>query len=178
MHYVEESTRMRTSTTLTRLRLLSITCKVTRHICQFSWSWPSSKIRLEYRLAIMESVLTLDDLPLVIQELSSAASKWHSIGFQLGLSELELKPIESTHPRQHLDCLRDVIFKWLSSGARHRASLIEALRSSSVGETSLADRLTKKYSSPFPPRTTTSKYSTFESETTPHNLIMSFVVVV
>ena len=113
----------------------------------------------------MESVLTLDDLQVVIQDLSPAASKWRNIGTQLGLNELELKSIESNHPRQHLDCLRDVIFKWLylSDGspemvtARRRASLIEALRSPSVGETQLADQLTKKYSSSFPPRTTTSK---------------------
>lgn len=114
----------------------------------------------------MESILTLDDLQLVIKELSPAANKWHSIGTQLGLNELELKSIESNHPRQHLDCLRDVIFKWLylSDGppeigtARRWASLIEALRSPSVGETQLADQLTKKYGSSFPPKATTSKY--------------------
>ena len=114
----------------------------------------------------MESILTLDDLQLVIQELSPAANKWRSIGAQLGLNELELKSIESNHPRQHLDCLRDVIFKWLYLSdrppeigtARRWTSLIDALRSSSVGETQLADQLTKKYSSPFPPRTTISRY--------------------
>lgn len=115
----------------------------------------------------MESVLSLDDIQVVIQELAPAANKWWSIGILLGLNEAELKSIESKHPRQHLECLYDVIFKWLylSDGwppdvgiARRRSALIEVLRSPDVGETQLADQLTKKYSSPFPPRTTASKY--------------------
>jgi hypothetical protein len=116
--------------------------------------------------SMMDSVLSVDDLQVVVQEISSAARNWRSIGTELGLKEVELKSIESSHPRQHLECLLDVIFKWLylSDGwppdvgiARRRSALIKALRSPSVGETQLADELTKKYSSPFPPKTTTSK---------------------
>ena len=119
----------------------------------------------------MDSVLRPNDLPHLVQELSSAASKWRSIGIELGLKEVELKSIESNHPRQPLECLRDVIFKWLDDGwppdvgtARRRATLIKALRSPSVEEMQLADQLTEKYSSPFPPRTTTSKCSYIKFE--------------
>ena len=113
----------------------------------------------------METILTKDDLQAVVQDLSFAANKWRDIGAKLGLNELELNSIKSN---QHLDCLRDVIFKWLylSDGwppemgiTRRRASLIEALRSPSVGEMQLADRLTKKYTSLFPPRVATSEFS-------------------
>ena len=53
----------------------------------------------------MESVLSLDDIQVVIQEFAPAANKWWSIGILLGLNEAELKSIESKHPRQHLvDC--------------------------------------------------------------------------
>ena len=113
---------------------------------------------------MMDSISRSNDITNLIQELSSAASKWRSIGIELGLKEVDLKSIESNHPRQPLECLRDVIIKWSSNdgwpsdvgAARRRGALIKALRSPSVEEMQLADQLTEKYSSPFPPKTITS----------------------
>ena len=104
---------------------------------------------------IMESILTLNDLLQVLADIRSSGEKWRAIGLQLGLHETDLKSIESDPnyplgPRQHVGRLHEVISKWLRSGRARRAALIEALRSPSVGETQLADQLTKKYASSFP----------------------------
>ena len=88
--------------------------------------------------------LTLADIAHVVEELCSAMDKWHKIGIQVGLSERDLKSIETNYPR-HDDRLREVISKWVSGGKATWGTVIEALKSPMVSELQLAEKLKLKH---------------------------------
>lgn len=88
--------------------------------------------------------LSLDDLAQIIEDIHDAVDKWHNIGIQLGLHESDLKSIESNYPRQN-DRLREMICKWLQNKAASWKKMVAALKSRTVGEAYLAEKLEEKY---------------------------------
>lgn len=89
-------------------------------------------------------MLTLADIPHVVEELCPVTDKWHSIGIQIGLSERDLKSIETYYPRP-VDRLREVISKWVSGGQATWGTVTEALKSARVSELHLAETLKLKH---------------------------------
>ena len=91
--------------------------------------------------------LSLADIGRVIEEMHDAVDKWHNIGIQLNLYEGDLKSIESNYPHQ-ADRLREMICKWLKSGDATWNAMVNALKSRTVGESHLAEKLSVKYCKP------------------------------
>ena len=88
--------------------------------------------------------LTLADIAHVVEELCPAMDKWHKIGIQVGLSERDLKSIETYYPRSE-DRLREVISRWVAGGGATCSTMIEALKSGTVSELHLAEKLKLKH---------------------------------
>lgn len=113
-------------------------------------------------MEILSDILVTNDMYEVIEAISTAKKKWYEIGTQLGVSKTELERIKSKYPQSELaipHTFHDVIAKWLISGSARWSTLIEALRFPTVGMTQLADQLAIKYTSPFPAKTTSSKFT-------------------
>ena len=88
------------------------------------------------------NTLSLDDLAQIIEVIHDAVDKWHNIGIQLGLHDL--KSIESNYSQQN-DRLREMICKWLQNKAASWKKMVAALKSRTVGEAYLAERLEEQY---------------------------------
>ena len=88
--------------------------------------------------------LTLEDIAHVVEDLCPVMDKWHNIGIQVGLPERDLKSIETNYPRPD-DRLREMVSKWLSGGQASWDALIEALKSRTVSEVHLAEKLKLKH---------------------------------
>ena len=82
------------------------------------------------------------DLKTVLEELAGISSKWEGLGIQLEVSPGQLATFkESTDP------LMEVLKVWMK-GIKPKPTwrgLIKALKSKTVGEKQLADKLGKKY---------------------------------
>ena len=84
------------------------------------------------------------DLKNVCSELSEISSKRFKIGIQLGISHSQLKEFE-----QEDDPLSAIVNFWLRGNVESVPvswkSIVEALKSKHVGETGLANMISKKY---------------------------------
>ena len=82
----------------------------------------------------------------ICMELGEVAHKWFKIGVQLGISRGKLKEFE-----KEVDPLSAVIDYWLNDNVEDAEvpvswkSIVAALKSSYVGETGLANRISSKY---------------------------------
>ena len=82
----------------------------------------------------------------LLEELVDISDKWHGLGLQLGLNEGALKGINSDHPKNSQDCLRETLRTWLDVEPRATwHTLCAALRSRTVGAETLASSLVAKY---------------------------------
>lgn len=88
-----------------------------------------------------------------MEELSSSvvarvASKWYSLGIELGLTTDFLDAVEQNYPRDSLRCCTKVFQQWLLQPEPDRSwdKLIQALNSSSIAQSNLAQELSEKYS--------------------------------
>ncbi len=81
----------------------------------------------------------------VLTELIGICSKWYNIGLGLGLTAGTLDATKAPF-KEHEDCLRDMLKKWLNSSPDPSwQSLIQVLRSPIVGKEPLASHLETKY---------------------------------
>jgi len=91
--------------------------------------------------------LSLNDLADVLEEILASSTRWYEIGLWLKFSVDKLDGITSqfSDPRH---CLRELLKVWLKGAAGSRptwGALVEALRSQTVGEPTLADQLAAKH---------------------------------
>ena len=93
------------------------------------------------------SKLELNDLKFVRQELYSVKEKWLDIGMELGTSPTELRKIAESHKQDYSICLNLMLMQWLESGDASWKILCEALKSSTVNESSLSTELQDKHCS-------------------------------
>ena len=94
-------------------------------------------------------VLTLDDLGLLLEELLGVRTNWYYLGLLLKLSTGTLDGIKRDFPNPR-DQLLEILKTWLRTSYNrsynHRwKTLLDALRSRSVGASQLADHLEAKY---------------------------------
>ena len=92
--------------------------------------------------------LSVSDLPVVMEELNDIRTKWYDIGLQLRISVGTLDAIKEQYDDPS-HCLREALKTWLKTCPSHPTwnNIIDALRSSTVGEVRLAADLEQMYSS-------------------------------
>ena len=92
--------------------------------------------------------LSVNDLPVVMEQLNKACVKWYNIGMML---QVEIDKLDSIKERysDHSDCLRETLKIWLKiyPPCPTWTNIIDALRSSTVGKTKLAADLEQKFCS-------------------------------
>ena len=83
-----------------------------------------------------------------MEELNDTRAKWYDIGLQLGVSVGTLNAIKKDY-NSTSDCLRETLTKWLKTcpSVPTWNSIVDALRSSTVGEVRLAADLEQKHCS-------------------------------
>jgi len=81
------------------------------------------------------------------EELHSARNKWYYIGLMLKIPQNELDVIKAQHSGNAQDCLLEMLILWLRRihPMPRWKFVVEALRTKSVAENTLADSLEKKY---------------------------------
>lgn len=89
--------------------------------------------------------LTLNDLPLVFEELHDARKRWYEIGLQLSIPVQDLESILSENKNDQNICLRRVLMTWLKSGKAKWSTMCSVLTNRTIGEKVLAEELRKKY---------------------------------
>lgn len=92
--------------------------------------------------------LSLNELKLVLSEVSSICEKWYCIGFELDLPIDFLEDLDTQLCDEKIDvgsCLRKVLVEWIKSNQATWLTLIKALGGDLVGEGGLASVLQKKY---------------------------------
>ena len=90
----------------------------------------------------MQEPLRPTNLKEVRELLYDVRRKWYDIGIELELDHEELDNIKAAHPQELLNCLNEMIKKWLKSTkpqARWKA-LEAALRAAPVGEVKIANK--------------------------------------
>ena len=92
--------------------------------------------------------LSVNDLPVIIEELNDARAKWYDVGLQLRMCVGTLNAINEDY-NSTSDCLRETLTTWLKTcpSPPTWSSIVDALRSSTVGEVRLATDLEQKYCS-------------------------------
>ena len=100
----------------------------------------------------------------VMEELADVRAKWYNIGLGLGLSVGTLDGIKADHSNTS-DCLREALKTWLKNLPPPTWSkVLEALRTQTVAEASLAAHLEHKYCSALDPaQPSTSQHPTSET---------------
>ena len=90
--------------------------------------------------------LSINDLLVVMEELNDVRAKWYNIGLQLRMSVGTLDAIKEQYDDPS-HCLRETLKTWLktSPSAPTWTNIVDALRSSTVGEVRLAADLQNKY---------------------------------
>ena len=90
--------------------------------------------------------LSINDLSVVMEELNDVRAKWYNIGLQLHVSVGTLDAIKEQYDDLS-HCLREALKTWLktSPSAPTWSNIVDALRSSTVGEVRLAADLEHKY---------------------------------
>ena len=85
----------------------------------------------------------------VVEALKPVASKYKSLGVQLELKMNDLRAIERNYPRDCYGALEEVLDLWYRSGGDISwQTILDALRSGSMNENSLAAGIQKKYLAP------------------------------
>ena len=104
-------------------------------------------LRLAVFFLFLPDQLSLDNLGDVLEELYEVNIKWYNMGLRLGLQSSCLDRIRVASTHDPADCFREMLKEWFKH-CRQECSwlaLVLALRSSAVGESSLARRMEKKY---------------------------------
>ena len=74
--------------------------------------------------------------------------KWHALGIQLDLANSTLEEIAKQYANNVEDCRRTMFSTWLSTMPSHkctRRELLQALRSTAVGENYMADEYQRSF---------------------------------
>ena len=92
--------------------------------------------------------LNVNDLPVIMEELNKVCVKWYNIGMMLQVEIDKLDAIKEQY-RDQSGCLREALKIWLKTypPSSTWGNILNALRSSTVGETKLAAELEGKFCS-------------------------------
>ena len=125
-------------------------CKNSYIVCSKTAHRSQGRLQEQHLFWFQDQVQNLEQKPIMLSEayesLVSISHKWQDIGLQLKLEEGILKAIESDHPKNSRDCLREMLSTWLKVDPRPTwYTLCAALRSKIVGEEKLAGSLGAKY---------------------------------
>ena len=73
--------------------------------------------------------------------------KWYHVGIQLGLPPVMLTGIERQYQHDIRRCMDEVLYEWISRSEENPTwmTLIETLRSDSIGERQLASELERSF---------------------------------
>ena len=93
-----------------------------------------------------EEQLSVNDLPVVMKELIKVSAKWYDIGVHLGVCVDKLSDIKKQDSDVN-NCLRETLRIWLKTYPATWTHIVDALRTSTVGELRLAELLEHKYCS-------------------------------
>ena len=93
-----------------------------------------------------EEQLSVNDLPVVMKELIKVSAKWYDIGVHLGVCVDKLSGIKKQDSDVN-NCLRETLRIWLKTYPATWTHIVDALRTSTVGELRLAELLEHKYCS-------------------------------
>ncbi len=92
-----------------------------------------------------DRVLTKENLPQLVELLADIAAKWHELGLQLEVRNLNSIEVDCRGAQR---CLTEMLSSWLSGSERPTVrKLTSALRSRPVNEVRLAEEVMRKYSS-------------------------------
>ena len=92
--------------------------------------------------------LTNEDLRTILTELFEAKIKWFDIGVQLELDVSVLEGINLKANSDPNDCFRNMLITWLRSSSKVEKTwrtLVEVLKSNTVGYEFLAEKINKKF---------------------------------
>ena len=88
--------------------------------------------------------LSQNDLKRVQETIWEARAQWYNLGLHLDITAGTLDSIELTNQRNPDRCFRDMLIKWLREHQQPTwSALAEALRSPSVGQSHLAEEISK-----------------------------------
>ncbi len=90
------------------------------------------------------AVLRPNDLFAVLTELREVIADWYIIGLALEFPPAALDAMKDTHT-EPMDCMIDMVKKWLNTSEPSWKGLIAALRQPLVGKLALAGKLEDKY---------------------------------
>ena len=93
--------------------------------------------------------LSLNELKLILSEVSSICDKWYCIGFELDLPVDYLEDLDTQLSDKKIDvgsCLRKVLVEWIKTNQATWPTLTKALSGDLVKEEGLASVLQRKYS--------------------------------
>ena len=91
--------------------------------------------------------LSVNDLPVVREELNDVRAKWYDVGMQLRVSVATLDAIKKLY-NDPSDCLMETLKTWLKTYPSPTwSNIVDSLGSSVVDEVRLADNLERKYCS-------------------------------
>ena len=79
-----------------------------------------------------------------MKSLHDVRTKWYSLGKQLGIHTSSLDVILRDHPRDVATCLRTMLLNRLRAGLTWKQIII-ALKSNTLRENTLAERLSRQY---------------------------------
>ena len=127
-----------------------IICKNSYIVCSKSAHRSQGRLQEQHLFWFQDQVQNLEQKPIMLSEahegLVGISHKWQDVGIQLKLEEGILKAIESDHPKNSRDCLREMLSTWLKVNLRPTwHTLCAALHSETVGEEKLAGNLVAKY---------------------------------
>ncbi len=98
-------------------------------------------------------VLGPNDLLAILRELLEVSADWYNIGLVLKLTPGILNAMKVGTYKEPRDCLRDMLYEWLSTSPDPSwEGLIAALRDPVVGKVALARQLEAKYCTQTPPQ--------------------------
>ena len=94
---------------------------------------------------LFSDTLTLNDISEVLTVLHDVQDKWFVLGVQLKVSVASLRAIRAQFQNPG-DCLLEMLTEWLSNVPSPTwQSVVDALASKPVGQTTLAGQITAKY---------------------------------
>ena len=96
------------------------------------------------KLLLSSSLLAELDIKNLTNELATVAHKWFNIGIQLEIDYHVLKGFEQQHKDNPSRCLSEMLHCWLNGNGKSCVkweTIIEVLRSPSINETGLAEKI-------------------------------------